>query len=38
MFEKKFSVIVLLKYGMSCLVTLILRALIVLSADLVVLI
>jgi len=32
------SVIVLLKYGMSCLVKLILRALIVLSADLLVLI
>jgi len=33
-----FSVIVLLKYGMGCLVTLILRVLIVLSADLLVLI
>ena len=33
-----FSVILLLKYGMSCLVTLILHALIVLSADILVLI
>jgi len=33
-----FSVIVLLKYGLSCLVTLILHVLVLLSADLLVLI
>ena len=38
MFKNIISVIVLIKYGMSCLVTLILHVLVLLSADLLVLI